>query len=107
MKQNARNFTLLSLALVLGGCTSVKPERVSSLERQVNDLQTAVSNLKRETEAELRRLGSPNASMLTRVQFLETQVADLKRKLDTFCVVTRGGRWDRFRPSGDAECNIK
>ena len=107
MKQGARLTILILLSLAMFGCASVAPERVSSLERQVSDLQTAVSNLKRETEAELRRLGSPNASMLTRIQFLENQVADLRRKIDTFCVVTRGGRWDRFRPSGDGECNIK
>jgi hypothetical protein len=97
----------LFLVLWVAGCSSVDPERVSLVERQVRDLQVAVSRLKNETENELRRLGRQDDSEAARIQALQDQMTYLSRKTGTFCVITRNGKWDRFRPAGDSECHFK
>jgi hypothetical protein len=104
-------FALLLLAIA--GCSNLEPRvrsaesDIYTLERTVSALQETLRKLTGETEAEINRLRGNDSALYSRIQSLEVQLAEARRKLDTFCVVTRNGKWDRFRPSGDTECHIR
>jgi len=99
--------------LALAGCSNLEPRvrsaesDIYTLERKVAALQETLRKMAGESEAELNRLRGNDSALYSRIQALESQLAAVRRKLDTFCVVTRNGKWDRFRPSGDTECHIR
>jgi signal transduction histidine kinase len=104
---NAAKALVCILVFVQLGCASVSKDDIYSLQRQINDLQFAVSNLKRATELDMGRLNSNDSALFNRIQQTESALLQARRKLDSFCVVTKNGKWDEFRSAGDRRCNVQ
>lgn len=100
-------FSTLAVATALTGCSTVSKQDIDSLQRQISDLQISVSRLKSATETDLSRLGTNDQALLSRVQQVDSQLESARRKLDTFCVIARNGKWEEFRSAGDGRCNIR
>jgi uncharacterized coiled-coil DUF342 family protein len=79
---------------------------ITTLRGQIAAMQANEKQVTDRTQAELLRLHQWEVYFRNEIQRLSPLASEAKRKLDTFCVVTRGSRWDRFKPQGDPECNI-
>ena len=104
--KTSKSILFLLIALQTG-CASVTKDDIYSLQRQINDLQSAVSNLKRATETDLARLGTNDTALLSRFQQQEAVLEPIRKKIESFCVVTKNGRWEEFRSTGDGRCNVR
>jgi uncharacterized protein YlxW (UPF0749 family) len=85
---------LLPVALLLGGhgCSS-----------SANRLNTVA----RESEVELNRLREADRQLKAKIESLEQSLNAVKRKTDTFCIVSKNGEFKQIHPAGSRECNIR
>lgn len=105
-RKSSSPFLAAAFLLLISGCSNLEP-RLDRVESGLYSTQSVTQKMAKESAEELNRLRSTDSLLYSRIQALESQVSELKRKLDTFCVVTRNGKWDRFKPAGDTECNIR